>query len=530
MSSVGGLDFGPVTVTSITPAPQTSAPFENGSVLDLPTRDGKSAFDQRLNDGSDESWWFNANERAYPPISLKPGDALVSSISLSDAQYHNVPEVMRAGDQSISPVASVSILTVLDSAVSSDAFRPSYCDRKQTIYHADSLMRQILPSLVPPKLSATPLLSQFETWFRKPWIDMNPFLFDAPAEYMPSYGAYVAFAVSYAGLLLSLNFTPAQKVNLTNYFVQYGIDLYGCLKAGYGWPAFGGHRSGRKMPVVFAGMLLKCDSMKNVSTYYPDKFGEDMQTLYIKSLPPAGAYTRAWQGATVIYGGHYGVHVDGTPVDTGLYGPYEQLQPRNWPLLTPTEQLGEAYRRCCTSMPWVGEALTMHLLGAENLWNYPAFFDYVDRWMCENDSAAIDTIKVQSGFDYSASWERQQQTAGILQGEFPQYTFIDDMWHAYRSCKSIMKIQNGPDRCIPSNLALVVFSNRANSSVVIGLPDLRAPADVDIYSLAGARAASFRNVLREKVVWNAADYSDGLYLIEARAGAHVMTGRIQLVR
>jgi hypothetical protein len=150
--------------------------------------------------------------------------------------------------------------------------------------------------------------------------------------------------------------------------------------------------------------------------------------------------------------------------------------------------------------------------------------------MCENDSAAIDTIKAQSGFDYSASWERQQQTAGILQGEFPQYTFIDDMWHAYRSCKSIMKIQNGPDRSIPSNLALVVFSIRANSSVAIGLPDLRAPADVDIYSLAGARVASFRNVLRGKVVWNAADYSCGLYLIEARAGAHVMTGRIQLVR
>ena len=265
-------------------------------MLNLPTADGKSAFDQRLNDGSDESWWFNASERVYPPISLKPGDALVSSVSLSAAQYHNVPEVMRSGDKSCSPVASVSVLTVLQAAVSSDAFRPSYCDRKQTIYHADSLQRQLLPSLAPPNPAATPTLSQFETWFRRPWIDMNPFLFDAPAEYMPSYGAHVGFAVSYVGLLLSLNFTPAQKVNLTNYFVQYGIDLYGCLKAGYGWPAFGGHRSGRKMPIVLAGILLQCDSMKNVSTYYPDQFGEDMQTLYINIAPAGGQLYQGMAG------------------------------------------------------------------------------------------------------------------------------------------------------------------------------------------------------------------------------------------
>ncbi len=521
---------GPVTVTSISPAPQTDSPYVNGSVLNLPTPDGKSGFDKRLNDGSDESWWFNANDRVYPPLSLKPGDALVSSISLSDAQYHNVPEVMRAGDKSCSPVASVSVLTVLAAAVSSDAFRPSYCDRKQVIYHADSLQRQLLPSLVPPKPAATPSLSQFEIWFRRPWIDMNPFLFDAPAEYMPSYGAHVSFAVSYVGLLLSLNFTPAQKVNLTNYFVQYGIDLFGCLKAGYGWPAFGGHRSGRKMPVVIAGILLQSDSMKNVSTFFPDQFGEDMQTLYISSLPPAGSYTKAWQGATVIYGGHYGVHSDGTPVSAGLYGPYEQLQPRNWPLLTPTEQLGEAYRRCCTSMTWIGEALTMHLWGAENIWNHPAFFDYAVRWMCENDSLAVDTIKAQSGFDYSTSWDRQQQTAGVLQGEFPQYTFIDDMWAAYHPCSTSMAIQNIPDQSLAPNFAFVIFPNPSSSTVSIGLPNFSAPVDVEIYSLTGAKVASFRHVRDGRVVWNTANCSSGLYVIEAGAGAQVLTGRMQLMR
>jgi hypothetical protein len=416
---------GPVTITSIDPPPTTSAPYENGSALNLPTPDGKSGFDSRL----DNTWFFSSSVRSYPPITLQPGDALVSSISLS--QSHLLPEVMRASDKSISPVGTVSVLTVLPAAPPTDAFRPSYCDRNQTIYHASALQRDLLLSLAPPNPSGTPTLAQFEVLYRRPWIDTNDFLFDTPAEYMPSYGMHVALADSYASLLLNLNFPADQKINLTNYFVQYGIDLYGCLRAGRTWPAFGGHRSGRKLTILFAGILLNDAGMKSVGTL-KDSFGEDMQTVYVKNLPPAGSIAKAWQGATVIYGGHYGVHADGTPVSPGLYGPYEQLQPSAWPLISPTEQLGEAYRRCCTSIAWVGEALTIHLLHAESLWNYPAFFDYVDRWMTENDAQAVAEIKAQSGFDYSPAWDRQGQTHVWLQGSFPQYTFIDDMWKAYR--------------------------------------------------------------------------------------------------
>jgi len=419
---------GAVTITAITPAPTQSKPYLNGSVLNLPSANGKSGFDSRLNDGEDQSWWFDASLRSYPPIKLKPGDALVSAVSLK--KIHSEPEVMFPTSMSASPVKKVAVLTVLSNAPAADAFRPSYCDRGQTIYHANKLHRNLLPSLSPPNPSQTPDLSTFENYFRRPWIDTNAFLFDAPALYMPSYGQHIAFADSYATLLLMLNFPAQQKVKLTNYFVQYGIDLYGCLEAGVGWPAFGGHRSGRKLPIIVAGVLLNHGGMKNVSDKYPNQFGEDMQTVYIDKIP--GGYTQAWQGATVIYGGHYGVYADGTPVSPGLYGPYEQLQPRDWPLLNGDEQLGEAYRRASTSVSWVGEALAARLLHADQFWNYPAFFDYADRWMNEDDTQAIQEIQAQTGFDYSAGWERQQQTEWWLQGEVPQYSFIDDMWKAYR--------------------------------------------------------------------------------------------------
>jgi hypothetical protein len=420
--------IGPVTVTAISPKPQTSSPYLNGSVKNLPTANRKSGFDSRLNDGTNESYWFDASVRSYPPITLKPGDSLVSSISLATPQ--SLPEVMRPTTKSASPISSMSVLTVLGSVPPSDAFRPSYCDRKETIYRAGDLRRNLLPSLAPANPSATPTIAQYEALYRRPWIDATPFLLDAPAAYMPSYGFHIAFANSYAGLLLVLNFPAAEKVNLTNYLVQYGIDLYGCVEAGYGWPAFGGHHSGRKMPIILAGILLNNSAMMEVSQTHPDQFGEDMQTLLIKSLPPAGHYQHAWQGATAIYGGHYGVHANGTPVSPGVYGPYEQLQPSSWPLLNGA-QLGESYRRCCTSTSWVGEALAIHLLHGETAWNYPAFFDYVYRWMMEDDTQAIAEIKAQTGFNYSSNFERQGQTRYMLYGEASDPTFIDDMWHSY---------------------------------------------------------------------------------------------------
>jgi hypothetical protein len=77
--------------------------------------------------------------------------------------------------------------------------------------------------------------------------------------------------------------------------------------------------------------------------------------------------------------------------------------------------------------------------GGQSAWNYPAFFDYADRWMDEpdtqtiSDPQAIQDILKDTGFSYTANWEAQGQVEWSLQGEFPQYTFIDDMWKAYRS-------------------------------------------------------------------------------------------------
>jgi hypothetical protein len=425
---------GPVTLTSISPAPQNAPPYMNGSVKNLPTQNGRSAFDQRLDDGTNQSWFFDPSFRLYPPFTLQPGDALVSSVSL--AQTHSLPEPFGdpPGPVNQSPIRSVSVLSVLATAPAADAFRPSYCDRAQRLYLARNLDRSILPTLAAPNSSAVPQTATYEAWLRRPWIDVTFFLWDVPGEYMPSYGRDIAFLESYAALLLTLSSPPEQKVTLTNELVQRGIDLYGCLEAGVNWPAWGGFGMGRKLPIVLAGALLGEVALQNVSANFPNSFGDDMQTVYVNRIP--GGYTQAWQGATVIYGGHKGVNADGTPADAtsfdGAAGPYEQLQPQAWPVWS-GEQLGESYRRCCTSMTFVAEALAARLLGLRTVWNYPAFFDYADRWMTEDDTAAVAAVRSQSGFDYSADWDRQRQTALYLAGRVAENSFIDDMWRAYRA-------------------------------------------------------------------------------------------------
>jgi hypothetical protein len=79
-------------------------------------------------------------------------------------------------------------------------------------------------------------------------------------------------------------------------FVQVGIDLGGMIGAGHpGWGGFGGHGSGRKLPIVFTGLLLGDDQLAYTNTSFPTAhFGEDEQT----------AYGDAWTGTEVVLTGH----------------------------------------------------------------------------------------------------------------------------------------------------------------------------------------------------------------------------------
>lgn len=407
---------GPMTVVDIQPLP-TAANGLHGSMLNIRPNLQRSGFDSRI-----QSARYDASLRVYPPITLTPGNKLVSSRS---AGATNPPCVMRPFDVSVSPVASVSILTCLEAPQPPDAFRPSYAAGATNVYLSRNLRRELLPRLAP--VAHIPPLSEFEGYLRRPWIDSVFFNFDVPAEYMASYGRENAYLMSFAGLLLTLNSPTEQKEPLLVYLVQYGIDLCGLVQQGHsGWQAFGGHGSGRKFPILFAGLLLGEDGIKHAQA----NFGEDMQTIWVTETPPAGTYTQSWHTppATVVYAGHVGTN--GESVNPG-WGPYEHLAPSAW-----KNTLGESYRRCCTSVSWVGEALAARLIpGMQATWNHPQFFAYVDRWMFSPDNPQdLATIQSATGMTVDTDFKQGQSWRILSGGGYyqPHRTFVDEMWAAYR--------------------------------------------------------------------------------------------------
>ena len=65
------------------------------------------------------------------------------------------------------------------------------------------------------------------------------------------------------------------------------------------------------------------------------------------------------------------------------------------------------YRRL-NGATWMGEALAVRIMGATDLWNQPAFFDYVDRWQKEEAPKSSNPFVVAM----SAAYRDKADTLG----------------------------------------------------------------------------------------------------------------------
>jgi hypothetical protein len=348
---------GPVTVTSIDPKPVYGAEIpageldhmdkerpegqrvRNGFMVNPPAR-MKVAYDSGV-----RNWWDAALIQKLP-AAMKPGDSLVATISMPKglilhAQLRNKIE---RGVEDCSPIRTAAVLTCVGAPQPPDAFRPAFCDRSQRIYLARDLKRELLPKAAASR--SLPSLARFVRFTQRPWVGTCFFGFEEPVENMPQYGLEYGRVSGLSALLLCTDLKPEQKEPLLVNYVQIGIDLGGMIRAGHpGWTGFGGHGSGRKLPIVFAGILLGDDELANINQSFPKaSFGEDEQT----------AYGDCWTGAKVVFAGHSGIdEATGrgrNQVRNQPWGPYEHTPPAQW---KEGQNTSESYRRCCTSVGWV---------------------------------------------------------------------------------------------------------------------------------------------------------------------------------
>ena len=422
---------GPVTVKAIDPKPlygadipdselDNNATFEgmnldwnrkvdervrNGFMLNPPA-DKKVAYDNAVRN------FFDPSLIQKLPAAVKAGDSLVSTISmpkglvLKSQLWQGISRASGDG----SPVRTAAVLTCVAAPLPPDAFRPAFCDRQAKVYFSRDLKRDILPQVAATK--DAPNVGLYVRFTQRPWVGTGFFGFEGPVENMPQYGREYGRVVGISALLLCTDLKPEQKEPLLVDFVQVGIDLGGMIRGGHpGWEGFGGHGSGRKLPIVFAGLLLGDDQLANVNKNFPKAhFGEDEQT----------AYGDCWTGAKVVFTGHRAID-QATGIARPDTGPYEHTPPTTWK--KGREQMSEAYRRTA-SFGWIGQDLALRLLRAEKAWNHDAFFDYCDRWMYEDDAESAKAIKAATGQDFFADWIRQGQAWDA---------FVNDMWAKHRA-------------------------------------------------------------------------------------------------
>ena len=156
---------------------------------------------------------------------------------------------------------TAAVLTSLSEAPPADAFRPTYVGANKEIFRASSLRWDRLQNLpVDATQYPVPPFSQYERYLERPWLDHLNGAWEGqwllPVDNQPGYGREVARIVGTASLLLNTDASQDQKRRLLYGLVQYGIDLHGMVQLGAVFNEGGGITSGRKWPVLFAGLML----------------------------------------------------------------------------------------------------------------------------------------------------------------------------------------------------------------------------------------------------------------------------------
>ncbi|RIL08824.1 MAG: hypothetical protein DCC75_07945 [Proteobacteria bacterium] len=455
---------GTVRVTNISPAPDCVS-GRNGTMINPRFSD-----QQGYHEG--EYVHFDSSLCHAPPIDLRSDDSMISVQSWSGA----APGSVNAPNKSY--VASAAVLTVVGAVPNSDSFRPPYVHAANGVtfplqFNFYQVDLNLLPDL--PPVPDTPILADTEKCrnmqpgtdgYRGPWIEHVEGWFreyTMPALNQPKYGREISSCISEMALQLMLDYTDAQKWGSAVKLIQFGIDIYAGLLDGASYQADAGIFHGYKFPVLLAGVLLNHEGMKGIGqTHYSYNsgentrhiFAEDGHTYYYNdpnlhaatnpdtqnecSTPGSGncVALRDNRGKVGAYAGGSGDVALWRIREGAQYGTieaHEHLSVSQWSTNDTLQLKSEDYRRCCSSADWGGYALAARLIKDYQgisiiaLWNHPAFFDYVDRWMTQNDSGFITAVTQRFNKTYSGGAVQRGNPSADLSN------FQDEMWLAYRN-------------------------------------------------------------------------------------------------
>lgn len=341
---------GPVTLTQISPA---STGGKNGTVVN-PVRGNEQGFDSRMLNSTYRSDW---NISTQLPYTVGINSTVMSSISMPDTARHiNHPQLK-----------TYAILTVVEASPPAGAFRPSYINGNfnhpwtESDLNYSILPRKSIEGMDAPEIAgrsmSVPINDQDPSWRGPP---------KRAQDGSPSYGRDLANFVNTNLLLLCSDHSNEEKRELFVGMVQFGIDIFGILNDGGQWLPDGGHNNGRMAPLLVAALALDDASMKvKLDASVQANFQEVLQTFYVSQDDVSRSrYTRDGRPRTA-----YSSNDIGKPEWGEKHSQQPERDGDNW----------DAYYRDVAGGLLPAPAVAAHLMGARDIINHDAFFDYAKR-------------------------------------------------------------------------------------------------------------------------------------------------------
>lgn len=359
---------GPATLTGMTPPCVTvNGRVLNGAMINPDASTRAHGYDKGLYGPGNEALYVPAlnvalNLSPSQPRQLQPNQSLIKVISNQNTAL--VPHI-----------ETCAVLTVLAQTPPQGSFRPPYSGTDHEVRYDEQMIDwSRLANLAPA--TGMPDVAASTAQFQRCWLDHAPgwpSRFMHPVLNMPDYGRDFTSVYNEATLLANVNLPMVEKRPLVAKLVQIGIDFFGNVENGCYWEGVGGHGSGRKLPILFAGALLHdadmldvghdYPSVRNLNGTYTTHFGEDCQTFYVQQTSSSQIN---WG-----YGGYIGSDI-GIPEFGFSHVHSPNSDDKTWQ--------GDPYRRCCTANAWIGGVLCARMMGLVDEWDHPALFDYMDRF------------------------------------------------------------------------------------------------------------------------------------------------------
>lgn len=417
--------IGPVTLTAISPNFTGS---QNGWEAN-PSSGDLQGLDSRLEG-------FRANLVPTLPYVAAAGKSIIKAVSRPGACGND-------GQNHYPCLTTATVLTVLASAPPDNgqsSFRPPFFGTAKPIFSTTQLKLDQLPSKAP--VAGAPSLASIARRYQRVQLDYGNTWYgrymhasenytdrDNPSnDNVSEYGSEIGIDTAVAALRLMLNDSTSAKMPALINYVQAGIDIYGMHKGGVEWTSDGGHFMGRKLPAVFAAVLLDDPAMKTeIATAQYATYGDDGHA-YVTANSKTVAAMQARGYAPVLYG---------KPCDNGEYerqqredvGPRDCRDPLG--MIDGGEAPGDSYQSCCVSQPLKGASLAARLLpGGKAVWNYNPTHDYIDRWVGFGAWGAPDDWS-SLGRLPDRNYTGRHGTG--KDGGFYGSTFVNNMWNSYRN-------------------------------------------------------------------------------------------------